>query len=165
MAHPLTRLEDMRMPRGPTPMQRLLAMRSPRDVQRALRAACAAGALASATILLGSLYSAILFGPTMSSLFLVFMASLMLALVYGMSQFSRAASLGLLVLFVGTLMLAVTSPATPQAVIISSVALWFVFLLVRGVQATFMHRLLLREFSMWQRTMHSSMDPRLFEED
>lgn len=140
-------------------------MRSPRDVERALRAACAAGALAGATILLGSLYAAIRFGPSMTSLFLMFMAALMLALVYGMSQFSRAASLGLLALFVGALLLAVNAPTTPAAVGISAVSLCFVFLLVRGVQATFMHRLLLREFTMWQRTMHSSMDPRLFEDD
>ena len=41
----------------------------------------------------------------------------------------------------------------------------FIFLFVRGLQATFVYHKLARVHANWERTMDSLLDPRLFEDE
>lgn len=140
-------------------------MRTGRDIERAIRATSVAGLLAAASQVVVALWRVSTFGPSMWTAMALLTALLLLAMVFGVTRHSRAASVGLLMLYVTSQIFQWRGMPQGLELIGGMIALVLVFLMVRGIQACFVFHRMERRFDQWQRTMDSTLDPRLFEED
>lgn len=154
---------------SPSVAEVMLHMRSTEDVERAIRATCAAGILAGVGYAVGALWEVVgsgLKAMPASAPGDLLVATLLFGAVYGVLRYSRVASVALLAVFVGTQLHTLTGDVGGvTGVVASAVSLIFIFIFVRGVQATFTYYRLIRRFDSWQQTMDSALDPRLFEDD
>ena len=148
----------------------LLNMRSAQDIERAQKSACIAGVVAALSQLFLPL--ARLFfssGATSASIMMplhVMSTIILLGLVYGMMRTSRLSSLILVGFYMLTQLYQWRGLENEGLGLMGGMlALAILFFLVRGVQATFAFHRMERHFDTWQRTMDSTLDPRLFDEE
>lgn len=143
----------------------LLNMRSSQDIERSIRAASVAGGVAALTQALFALWRAYNDGAGMGTAIGLVSALTMLGFVYGVMRGSRAASIGLVVFYLLSQFYVWRGLEQGGIGLLGGMlALVLVFFMVRGVQATFTFHRMERQFDSWQRTMDSTLDPRLFEE-
>lgn len=148
----------------------LLNMRSAQDIERAQRSACIAGGVAALTQLLLPLAQLFLSsGATSASILMplhVMSAVILLGLVYGVVRTSRISSLALVGFYMLTQLYQWRGLQNEGLELMGGLlALTLLFFMVRGVQATFAFHRMERHFDTWQRTMDSTLDPRLFDEE
>lgn len=143
----------------------LLNMRSSKDIERAIRAASIAGGVAAGTQVLFTLWRAYNDGVSVNTGVGIVGGLITLAFVYGVMRGSRAASAGLVVFYLLTQFYVWRGLEQGGIGVMGGMlALVLVFFMVRGVQATFTFHHMERQFDSWQRTMDSTLDPRLFDE-
>lgn len=143
----------------------LLNMRSARDIERAIRAACVAGGVAAGVQVLLTCWRAYNDGAGIPTAVGVMSALILTGFVYGVMRGSRAASAGLVVFYLLTQFYVWRGTGQGGLGLMGGMlALVLVFFMVRGVQATFTAYRMERQFDSWQRTMDSTLDPRLFED-
>ncbi len=152
--------------RPQTLSEMLLNMRSAEDIERAQRAACVAGLVAAASQVLLAIWRVVLSGASIWTAVNVAGAVILLGFVYGVLRTSRASSVGLVVFYMLTQLYQWRGMENQGIGLMGGmVALVLLFFMVRGVQATFAFHSMERHFDSWQRTMDSTLDPRLFDEE
>lgn len=150
--------------RSPTVVDMVFNMRTAADVERALRAACLAGFFAAILQVLTALWYVLGGRATVVEAVMLFSAMIMFGMVFGMTRYSRLSAVGMVAVYGGVQVYQWIGVLSPISVISGIFSLIFVFVFVRGVQATFAFHKLERQFGSWQRTMDSSLDPRLFDD-
>ncbi len=144
----------------------LLNMRSATDIERAIRAASIAGGVAAGTQALFTLWRTYHDGASMFTGLGLMGALITLGFVYGVMRGSRLASVGLVAFYMLSQFLVWRGLEQGSMGLMGGMlALVLVFFMVRGVQATFTFHRMERQFDSWQRTMDSTLDPRLFDDE
>ncbi len=128
-------------------------------VTRSVRGACVAGSVSAFGVLCASVWRAALVGPTLGGAFAVMCALVMFGLVYGTARYSRACATSLLWLYVCALTSLAVGAMSAWSVAIGIVGMGCVFVLVRGVQATYERHHIERAWSTWQVSLEHTLDP------
>lgn len=149
----------------PTVVEYLLNMRSAQDIERSIKAACLAGLAAGVFQVVSALWQVSGAGISNATLFSLTTALMMFGSLIGVMRFSRMAAGVLLVVYMLTQLHHWMLDPAGGNVIMGLFSLLFVFLFVRGLQATFAYHRLAKVHANWERTMDSLLDPRLFEEE
>lgn len=144
-------------------------MRSAQDIERAQRGACIAGVVGALTQLLFPLGRFFFSSGGPASMLMplhVMSTVILLGLVYGVMRTSRVSSLALVGFYMLTQLYQWRGMENEGLGLMGGIlALALLFFMVRGVQATFAFHRMERHFDTWQRTMDSTLDPRLFDEE
>ena len=135
------------------------------EIERAVRGACVAGALTAVVMLGFAMWRASAFGIGLGVAFVACCSLVMFGLVYGTARYSRACSTALLGLFVCGLVALAAWASGFGSVVAGIVGVGCVFVLVRGVQATFARHHIERAWSRWQVSLEHSLDPRLMNDE
>jgi hypothetical protein len=152
-------------PLTPTVVEFLLNMRSAQDVERSIKATCLAGLAVGVIQVVSALWQVSGTGASGSTLFALATALLMFGSLIGVMRFSRMSAAALLVVYLATqVRLWVFEPGGGN-VVMGLFSILFIFLFVRGLQATFVYHKLAKTHANWERTMDSLLDPRLFEDE
>ena len=138
-------------------------MNTEEDVDRAVRTACLAGLLAGALLIFSTWQH--MQRLDLSAVFGLLSGALMLGLSWGLTRYSRACAVALLLLYTAGKLLVVLTQAPTLSLITGVVALVFVLAFVRGVHGTFAHHRMAKRYDQWQRSMDQSIDPRLLEDE
>ena len=141
-----------------------LSMKTPQEIDRAVRTACFAGVIAGVMILFQTWTTLSRVGASGATFFGLFSGALMFALAYGMTRYNRACAIMMLLFYTTGKLLAVFTQANRLSVFTGLIALVFVFAFVRGIQGTFAHHKLKRRFTNWRQDMDRDLDPALFDE-
>ena len=150
---------------APSVVELLLNMRSAQDVERAVKATCLVGFASGVIYIVAAFWVASSQLQNMGVAIYLGGALLTFLMVFGVMRFSRLAAAGLLAVCMATQALVWMGEPSAVRVLTGILSIFFVFIFVRGVQATFVHHKLTRRFDAWQRTMDSALDPRLFEDE
>lgn len=141
-----------------------LDMKTTQDVNNAVRIACIAGVIAGGMLLFSAWMNGQRSGYDVSALFGLFSGAVMIGLAYGLTRYSRACAVALLLLYTGGKLAVVLTQTGRVSVLTGLLAVAFVYAFVRGVQGTFAHHVHKSRFAKWQGDVDNTIDPRLFED-
>lgn len=141
-----------------------LDMKTTQDVNNAVRLACIAGVIAGGMLLFSAWMTGQRTGYNVSALFGLFSGAVMIGLAYGLTRYSRACAVALLLLYTGGKLAVVLTQTGRVSVLTGILAVAFVYAFVRGVQGTFAHHVHKTQFAKWEGEANNTIDPRLFED-